>query len=206
MNEVYFIIFPILSCIPFALFYFYERIIARNRVKNAAFLFMGVILGGLTVFGLQLPVLVNNPTFNRFINQFLEILGSDSGQQISSQNTTPTPSVPQTNINTTSDDEEEEDTDDDIDNNNNTDNTNNNNQASNRRVYETTFTIPIDQNYLFNDFFNNQFSSMLNQVRQRRAAATNTRRTRFPTNPPNSVNNNNTQTASSDNNDINNTD
>jgi len=108
MNEVYFIIFPILSCIPFALFYFYERIIARNRVKNAAFLFMGVILGGLTVFGLQLPVLVNNPTFNRFINQFLEILGSDSGQQISSQNTTPTPSVPQTNINTTSDDEEEE--------------------------------------------------------------------------------------------------
>ena len=208
MNAVYVIIFPFACCIPFALFFAYQKMVIRNKVKNAAFLFLGMVLGGLTVFGMQLPVLFNNPSFNRMMNQFLEALGSDSAQQLLSQNTTPTPNI----NNNDDDDDDEEETDDDDDNTNANTNRNTNrtntNQQNNRRVYETTFTIPIDQNNLFNEIFNNQFSSLLNQARQRRTA-TNTRRTRFPTTPPNNNNNNSNNNAPItpvDNNDINNTD
>ena len=185
MDSFYIIFFPIACCIPFMLFYTYQKMVIQNKIKNVTYLFTGIILGGLTVFGIQLPKLIENPSFNKMMNQLLDVSNS--------------------NINSSNDEDEDDNTDDDDDDNTENNNNNNNNQ-NNRRVYETTFSIPIDQNNLFNEIFNNQFSNMLNQARQRRTASTNTRRTRFPTTPPNNINNNNTPITPNDNNDLNNTD
>ena len=196
MDSFYIIIFPLACCIPFALFYAYQKMVIQNKIRNVAYLFTGMLLGGLTVIGMQLPTLIENPSFNSMMNQLLEV--SNSGNINNNNNT---------NVNSSSDEDEDDNTDDDDDNTENNNNNNNNqNNQNNRRVYETTFTIPIDQNNIFNELFNNQFSSMLNQARQRRTAATSTRRTRFPTTPPSNINNNNTPITPNDNNDLNNTD
>ena len=175
MEQFYYII-------PIAFIIYNQYQIQKNlnsyneMIKNKMYFISGFFLGGLAFCGLDLSKYIK-------LNDDLTINNSSNNS----------------NNNNSSDSDTESESEENSNNANNANNNVSSNTPSNAspgvspntRVYETTFTIPIDQNNLFGEILGNQFSSLLNNSVQRRRNLQ--RRTRFPTTNPNAASSENNE-------------